>query len=237
MDMDSEINACLDILAEFSTQQDPNTHVPFQVVYNDKPTDNEVKIIKQQLQQWVKLNKLDQRIFRIFRNTLKYGDQVFVRDPETFELFWVEMSKVTKVIVNESKGKEPEQYVLKEINPNFKNLTATQVTTSDTFMNHPQTGGANGSYVQPNTPYANASTSPISDSIPPGVIPTLRNPTSPAAISSESPFSSAHILSFSAISSSLFLFAIAMLSILCLSSAFWDSIFLCLVILLRYIKA
>ena len=67
MDMDSEINACLDILAEFSTQKDKDTNVPFKVDYNETPTDNEVKIIKQQLQQWVKLNKLDQRIFRIFR--------------------------------------------------------------------------------------------------------------------------------------------------------------------------
>ena len=35
------------------------------------------------------------------------------------------MSKVTKIIVNESEGKKPEQYVVKDINPNFENLTAT----------------------------------------------------------------------------------------------------------------
>ena len=140
MDMDSEINACLDILAEFSTQQDPNTHVPFQVIYNDKPTDNEVKIIKQQLQQWVKLNKLDQRIFRLFRNTLKYGDQVFVRDPETFEMYWVDMTKVARVIVNESEGKRPEQYVIRDINPNFQNLTVAAKTTTDYQSNPPSSG-------------------------------------------------------------------------------------------------
>lgn len=154
MDMDSEVNAALDVLSEFCTQVNIENQTPFDLVFKEVPTDRELKILKEQLQQWVALNQLDKRAFKLVRNTLKYGDQVFLRDPETFELFWVEMSKVTKVIVNESKGKEPEQYVLKEINPNFKNLTATQVTTSDTFMNHPQTGGANGSYVQPNTPYA-----------------------------------------------------------------------------------
>jgi hypothetical protein len=67
------------------------------------------------------------------------------------------MSKVVKVIVNESKGKEPEQYVLKEINPNFQNLTVTQVSTSDTFVNHPQVGGPSGAYVQPRVPYSGGS--------------------------------------------------------------------------------
>jgi hypothetical protein len=56
------------------------------------------------------------------------------------------MSKVTKVIVNESDGKKPEQYVVKELNPNLENLTVTAVTTSDTYMNHPQIGGPAGSY-------------------------------------------------------------------------------------------
>ena len=140
MDMDSEINACLDILAEFSTQMDVNTRLPFTVNYTDKPTDNEVRIIRQQLQQWVKLNKLDQRIFRMFRNTLKYGDQVFVRDPETFEMYWVDMTKVARVIVNESEGKRPEQYVIRDINPNFQNMTVAAKTTTDYQSNPPAAG-------------------------------------------------------------------------------------------------
>ena len=140
MDMDSEINSCLDILAEFSTQTNPDTAMPFDVQYSDSPTDNEVRIIKQQLQQWVKLNKLDQRIFRIFRNTIKYGDQVFVRDPETFEMYWVDMTKVARVIVNESEGKRPEQYVIRDINPNFQNLTVAAKTTTDYQSNPPSSG-------------------------------------------------------------------------------------------------
>ena len=107
MDMDSEINACLDIIAEFSTQMNEQNGTPFQIKYNDKPTDHEVEIIKKQLQQWCKLNKLDQRIFKLFRNCIKYGDQVFVRDPETFEMMWIDMSKLMRIIVNESEGKRP----------------------------------------------------------------------------------------------------------------------------------
>jgi hypothetical protein len=152
MDMDSEVNAALDILAEFSTQKNAENNTAFDIHFKEKPSDNEVKIIKEQLQQWVALNEFNKRIFKIFRNTIKYGDQVFIRDPETFKLFWTEMAKVTKVIVNEADGKKPEQYIVKDLNPNFQNLTVTALNATDTFMNHPQMGGPTGSYTQPATP-------------------------------------------------------------------------------------
>jgi hypothetical protein len=151
MDMDSEINACLDIIAEFSTQLNEQNGTPFEIDYQDKPTDHEIEIIRKQMKQWVKLNKLDQRIFKLFRNTIKYGDQVFVRDPETFEMMWVDMSKVARVIVNESEGKRPEQYVIRDINPNFQNMTVAAKTTTD-YMTNPVTGSISGSsnYTMPN---------------------------------------------------------------------------------------
>jgi hypothetical protein len=158
MDCDSEINACLDILAEFSTQFNESNETPFEVKYRDKPTDHEIDIIKKQLQQWVKLNKLDQRIFKLFRNTIKYGDQVFIRDPQTFEMYWVDMTKVSRVIVNESDGKRPEQYIIRDINPNFQNLSIAQKTVSD-YMLNPGTGGMTAplAYTMPNAPDVGAS--------------------------------------------------------------------------------
>lgn len=157
MDMDSEVNAALDILAEFMTQKNLENHTAFSIKFKDTPSDNEVKILKEQLQQWVALNEFNKRIFKIVRNTIKYGDQVFIRDPENFKLMWTEMSKVTKVIVNEGEGKKPEQYLIKDLNPNFQNLTMTAVATTDTYMNHPQVGGPSGAYVQPQTPFGGGS--------------------------------------------------------------------------------
>lgn len=157
MDMDSEVNAALDILAEFCTQKNIENHTAFTVKFKEQPSDNEVKIIKEQLQQWVALNEFNKRIFKIVRNTFKYGDQVFIRDPENFKLHWTEMSKVTKVIVNEGEGKKPEQYLIKDLNPNFENLTVTAVATTDTYSNHPQVGGPNGSYTQPQAPFGGGS--------------------------------------------------------------------------------
>jgi hypothetical protein len=159
MDMDSEINAALDIIAEFSTQKNTANNTPFDLHFNESPTDNEVKIINEQLIHWVNLNKFNQRIFKILRNTIKYGDQVFLRDPETFKLYWTEMNKVVKVIVNEAEGKEPEQYVIRDLNPNFENLTTTAVSSSDAYVSTPNAGANNSGngYIQPNSPYSSGS--------------------------------------------------------------------------------
>ena len=154
MDCDSEVNACLDIISEFSTQINEDNQTPFEINFTDKPTDHEIEIIKKQLQQWTKLNKLDQRIFKLFRNTIKYGDQVFVRDPETFEMYWVDMVKVARVIVNESEGKRPEQYVIRDINPNFQNLSIAPKTTSDYYVSRALGGGMQ---TNPNNPYGGGS--------------------------------------------------------------------------------
>ena len=157
MDVDAEINACLDIIAEFSTQKNDQNNTPFEIEFRGEPTPHEVELIKKQLQQWCKLNELDSRTFKIFRNTIKYGDQVFVRDPENFKLYWVDMTKVSKVIVNESEGKLPEQYVIKDINPNLQNLSIAEKTTTDFGMNTATgfggTGGgfAGAGYTAPST--------------------------------------------------------------------------------------
>jgi hypothetical protein len=150
MDCDSEVNACLDIIAEFSTQENTDNSTPFDIKFKDTPTDHEVEIIKKQLQQWTKLNKLDQRMFKLFRNTIKYGDQVFVRDPETFEMYWVDMVKVSRVIVNESEGKRPEQYVIRDINPNFQNMSMAQKTTQDYYVSRATGSAGQTNYTYPN---------------------------------------------------------------------------------------
>jgi len=158
MDVDAEINACLDIISEFSTQRNEHNKTPFNFEWKDDPTPHEVDMLKTQLQQWCKLNEFDNRIFKIFRNVIKYGDQVFVRDPENFKLYWVDMTKVVKVIVNESEGKKPEQYVLKDININLQNLSVAQKTNTD-FAANPATGlggtggGTNTPYTVPAMPY------------------------------------------------------------------------------------
>ena len=73
----------LDILAEFTTQQNKQNKTPFLIDFKTKATNSEVTIIQQYLQQWCKLQNFETRMFRLMRNVFKYGDQFFIRDPET----------------------------------------------------------------------------------------------------------------------------------------------------------
>jgi len=153
MDSDSEINAALDILAEFSTQKNTENETPFDLVFKDETTEHEVKLLKKALQQWTKSNQFNKRIFRIFRNALKYGDCFFVRDPETNKWLYIDNAKVDRIVVNESEGKKPEQYVIRDINPNLQRLSATQITPNQTYGGGGTTGGGTAAY---GSSYANA---------------------------------------------------------------------------------
>jgi hypothetical protein len=136
MDMDSEVNAALDIIAEFCSQKNRENQTPFHLYFKSKATSSEVSTLREYLQQWVKLQKFETRIFRIVRNVFKYGDAVFVRDPETQTWNYIDPAKVVKVIVNESDGKRPEQYVIRDLSPNFQNLVVTAINPSTSNTNN-----------------------------------------------------------------------------------------------------
>jgi hypothetical protein len=131
MDADSEVNAALDILAEFCTQTNEENGTPFRVFFKEQATNTEVTIIKKYMQQWTKLNKFQTRIFKIVRNAFKYGDVFFVRDPENQSWMYVDPSKVDSIIVNESEGKKPEQYLIRDFNPNLETLATTAISPSN----------------------------------------------------------------------------------------------------------
>jgi hypothetical protein len=131
MDNDSEVNAALDILAEFCSQTNDENGTPFQIAFKEQATSSEIKIIKKYLQQWSKLNKFQKRIFKVVRNAFKYGDSFFIRDPENQSWFYVDPAKVDKIIVNESEGKAPEQYVIRDLNVNFEALSVTQINPTN----------------------------------------------------------------------------------------------------------
>ena len=157
MDSDLEINAALDTIAEFGTQEDDHTKLPLRVYYKGRPSDTEDKILTKTLSQWCNLNEVHKRAFRIFRSTIKYGDQFFVRDPQTFKLYWTDPANIEKVVVNESAGKKIETYFVKNLAPNFGELLATNPAAlhskpygsgSGQYIGTPANNpGASGSYI------------------------------------------------------------------------------------------
>ncbi|MDC1020755.1 portal protein [bacterium] len=140
MDNDSEVNAALDILAEFTTQKNTSNRSPFLMDFKSDATNTEVQTLKLYLQQWCKVQNFETKMFRILRNTFKYGDAFFIRDPETKKWHYIDPANVTKIIVNESEGKKPEQYVVKNVNLNF----VANVATTPLQTNGNVTGGGDG---------------------------------------------------------------------------------------------
>ena len=158
MDLDSEVNAALDILAEFCTQRNQQNGTPFLLDFISSATNSETTIIQKYLQQWCKLQNFETRMFKILRNVFKYGDEIFVRDPETKKWFHVDPANVTKIIVNESEGKRPEQYIIKNFNINFKEMVATTPYENNGNITGGGsgylTGGVRGMTGQPNNSFS-----------------------------------------------------------------------------------
>lgn len=160
MDLDSEINKGLDIIADYSTQNYKPEDEPFMLAYKNSMSETEVKLLKEMLIQWCNLNKWKQRIWRAFRNTIKYGDQIYIRDPETFKLIWIDPTKVEKIIVNEAKGKEIEQYVIKDLDINLVSLVGTNMLVHDQYSfpggyprsSNPAAGAGTINYGVPSSP-------------------------------------------------------------------------------------
>lgn len=152
MDFDHEVHSALDIIAEFSTQLDETTKLPFVLNFIESPSEEELKILQTKLRHWCTVNNFPKRIFKIFRSVLKYGDQFFIRDPETHVLYWVDPSTVEKISVNESGGKKVEAYHIKDLDLNIQSLIASDLSrrtesgygsADSIFPSAPLTGQAN----------------------------------------------------------------------------------------------
>ena len=133
MDLDSEISRSLDTISDFSVQNYEITDEPFTINYKGELSETEIKLIKESLSQWCSINKWQQRLWKMFRNILKYGDQLYIRDPETFKLIWVDPVKLEKIIVNENKGKSIEQYVIQDVDLNLLSLVGTNMLVHDAY--------------------------------------------------------------------------------------------------------
>lgn len=129
MDMDSEVHTALGIIANYCTQDDPDSDLKFSVNYNESIADSEIEGIEILLRQWCKMNRFKKRLWRMVRSTLKYGDQFYLRDPETLEWYFIPPDKVEKVLVNEAEGKEIEAYIVRDLDINRTMQTAGQVDT------------------------------------------------------------------------------------------------------------
>lgn len=125
MDTDSDINTALDTIADFCTQSEEQLDEPFEIKFHGEPNESEVKIIKQMMDRWIKLNSFTSRLWYMFRDTIKNGDAFFLRDPETQEWLWMDHFMVELVKVDETKGKVPDEYIVRGLDYNRQAKFAT----------------------------------------------------------------------------------------------------------------
>lgn len=144
MDYDVDVNLALDTTAEFSTllNDDDSLRVPFKLNISDKVDSSVSMILREALKSWCRTNDWNSRLFECVRSTLKYGDQIFIRDPDTYKLHWVDIYNVSKVLVNELEGKVPEFYYIKNLSPNLEEMVASQDSTL--LYNLPFAGSGHG---------------------------------------------------------------------------------------------
>lgn len=146
MDQDPEIRTALNIIADFCTQSTEDFGLPFKIKYKDNIGDTEVTTLEDRLESWADQNDFKTRIYEIVRGLLKYGDQFFIRDPETFEWYWVNPMDVEQVFVNEATGKNPVIYYIRNVSLNLHDKVFSNLQIGFDRMTYPgavQNGQAN----------------------------------------------------------------------------------------------
>lgn len=151
MEQDPVINWTLDVITDFVSQNDPDI---FKIDYVTNLGQNQTTIIETALRQWVKDQDWKTRIFNLVREVLKYGDVIYVRDPDTNVLNKVNVNDVVNVYADENKN--PLYYLIKNVSLNVPLKVANSARSDMTTKNLINTTNTN----VPST--ANNSTIPIS---------------------------------------------------------------------------
>lgn len=135
MDLDSDIGAALDTIADFCTQSEEQNDEPFDIHYltDDSTNPTEQKLIRECLTKWIFRNDFNSRLWYIFRDVIKNGDAFFLRDPETGVWDWLDHYSVELVKVDTERGKVPEEYIVRGLDWNLQAKYATEKTDITQF--------------------------------------------------------------------------------------------------------
>ena len=105
MDGDVHVSRALDIIAEEMCgnkgKDDDMMNVVITPLGSNLVKPNVVVTLKAALKTWIKLNRWEERIFDICRNTIKYGDAFFLRpSKDNHQYVWVHPKSVVAAIVD-----------------------------------------------------------------------------------------------------------------------------------------
>ncbi len=120
MDQDSDIARALDIIAEHCVEKNDDGEY-WNFDWSLEPTEEESALVTENLHQWTKINEWDNRMWRVVRNVLKYGDWFLFRNPETFELYSIHPKFVLGALVDREKL-EIVAFIVRNFKFNVENL-------------------------------------------------------------------------------------------------------------------
>lgn len=105
MDNDVEIARALDTIAEEMVGNSLNDLIPLQLVINDTKTaetqSSDVVTLRTALRYWSDIHNWDQRLFKLCRTAVKYGDCFFLRGKDTNKWEYVHPKDVVAAVVDE----------------------------------------------------------------------------------------------------------------------------------------
>lgn len=106
MDNDVEIARALDTIAEEMVGNPTNDKLPLQLVISDikveSVSSSNVATLRSALRYWSDIHDWDQRLFKLCRTTVKYGDCFFVRSKDTNKWQYVHPKDVVAAVVDEN---------------------------------------------------------------------------------------------------------------------------------------
>ncbi len=120
MDQDSDISKALDLIGEHCTDKNDDG-LFWNFDWSLEPTDEESALINENVKQWSKINEWNNRMFRVIRNVVKYGDWFLFRNPETFELYSIHPKFVLGALIDREKL-EIVAWIVRNFKFNVENL-------------------------------------------------------------------------------------------------------------------
>jgi hypothetical protein len=109
MDTDIDISRALDIIAEECSNDDDKTNLPFEIEYqvedDEEVNETIVTTIRAAVRKWNTLQDFNNRIFRIARTLIKYGDCFFKKSNDLQKWEYIDPSKVIGIEIDKSGNK------------------------------------------------------------------------------------------------------------------------------------
>jgi len=138
MDLDADISRALDIIAEEMSGADEKTGLPFEIDYqieqNQEVSEVTVTTLRAALRYWSNIHDLYNKVFKISRGLIKYGDCFFIKHAENKKWEFLEAAKIIGIEIGEE-GQKVAFHVREESKTDNINKNAvTSVYTVDQIV-------------------------------------------------------------------------------------------------------